>query len=181
MEIGRHRADLLRIARFQLRDGHTAEDVVQETLLAALGAMARYEGRSSVRSWLIGILKFKIVDALRAQMRAPGAFSDLHAESGTDDIDTLFDGTGTWSAKPRDWDDPGRAVRHGDFERVLEACLAKLPERCARVFVLREMFEMEADEVCEVASVTRNHLNVLLFRARMSLRRCLDLNWVSDR
>lgn len=179
-EIAAHRGDLLRIASLQLRDRHLAEDVVQETLLAALNSAASYAGRATVKTWLVGILKFKVIDALRARSRAPVNATDLAAETSTADLDRLFDETGTWKVKPRAWDDPGHAVRQRDFDRVLEGCLKKLPDLSAQAFVLREVFEVEADEVCRLVAITRNHLNVLLYRARMSLRGCLDVNWVSE-
>jgi RNA polymerase sigma-70 factor (ECF subfamily) len=179
-EIARHRGDLLRIASLQLRDRHLAEDVVQETLLAALNSVASYAGRAQVKTWLVGILKFKVIDALRARSRVPKNMSDLGPQVSTDDLDALFDDTGTWRVKPREWDDPGHGVRQREFDRVLERCLRKLPDLSAQVFVLREIFEMEADEVCGLVAITRNHLNVLLYRARMSLRGCLDRNWIAE-
>ncbi|MEK7316846.1 MAG: sigma-70 family RNA polymerase sigma factor [Candidatus Eisenbacteria bacterium] len=179
-EIVRHRADLLRIATIQLRDPHLAEDVVQEALLAALQSAETYEGRAKLKTWLVGILKFKVLDALRSRARSPRTMTDLEAERGTTDVDALFDETGTWREKPREWEDPTHGTRQRDFDRVLERCLEKLPGVAAQAFVLREVFELEAEEVCSLVSVTRNHLNVLLYRARMSLRRCLDLHWVAE-
>lgn len=179
-EIARCRGDLLRIASLQLRDRHLAEDVVQETLLSALASAGSYAGRASVKTWLVGILKHKVIDALRARARGPRTMSDLGRETRTEDLDALFDEAGAWRDKPREWEDPAHAVRQRDFDRVLETCLRKLPGLSAQVFVLRELFEMSAEEVCGLAGVTRNHLNVLLYRARMSLRGCLDLNWVSE-
>lgn len=179
-EIARHRGDLLRIASLQLRDRHLAEDVVQETLLAALDSADSYEGRAQVRTWLVGILKFKVIDALRSRARAPKNLTDLGAEVTTDDVDALFDEAGAWRTKPREWADPGHGVRQRDFDRVLESCLRKIPGLSAQVFVLREVFELEAEEVCGLAAITRNHLNVLLYRARMALRGCLDVNWVAE-
>jgi RNA polymerase sigma-70 factor (ECF subfamily) len=180
MEIARYRDDLLRIASLQLRDRHLAEDVVQETMLSAVAAADSYAGRARVKTWLVGILKHKVIDALRARARHPRTLTDLGAEVGTDDLDALFDDAGLWRVRPRDWEDPTHAVRQRDFDRVLETCLRKLPGLSAQVFVLRELFEVSAEEVCGLAGVTRNHLNVLLYRARMSLRTCLDLNWVTE-
>ena len=180
VEIARYRGDLLRIASVQLRDPHLAEDVVQETLVAALSSIESYAGRARVKTWLVGILKFKIIDAIRARSRAPRNISDLGAEITTDDLDRLFDETGTWRAMPRDWDDPGHDLRQREFDHVLENCLRKLPDLSAQVFTLREIFELDADEVCRLVPVTRNHLNVLLYRARMSLRGCLELHWNSE-
>ncbi len=179
-EIAGYRADLLRIASLQLRDRHLAEDVVQETLVAALDSLSSYSARAKVKTWLVGILKFKIIDAIRARSRAPMNVSDLGREVTMDDLDQLFDETGTWQVKPRSWGDPGHDLRQREFDRVLENCLRKVPGLSAQVFTLREIFQMEADEVCRLMEITRNHLNVLLYRARMSLRGCLDVHWNSE-
>lgn len=152
---------------------------MQETLLAALKSAERYEGRAQLKTWLVGILKHKVLDAIRSRARAPRTMSDLEAEHPAQELDALFDETGTWSEKPREWGDPSRGTTQRDFDRVLGQCLEKMPGASAQAFVLREVFEVEPDEVCRLVSVTRNHLNVLLYRARMSLRRCLDLHWVS--
>jgi RNA polymerase sigma-70 factor (ECF subfamily) len=180
-EIALHRGDLLRIASIQLRDRHLAEDVVQETLLSALASAESYAGRASVKTWLVGILKHKVIDAIRARARGPRPISEIGSELRTDDLDALFDEVGIWRVKPREWEDPAHEVHQRDFDRVLETCLKKLPGTSAQVFVLREMFEMSAEEVCELVGVTRNHVNVLLYRARISLRGCLDLNWIREK
>jgi RNA polymerase sigma-70 factor (ECF subfamily) len=179
-EIGSHRATLLRVARLQLRDGDLAEDVVQETLLAAVRAAPSYEGRGRVLTWLVGILKFKVIDALRARARAPVNVSSLGEGVSTDDIDALFDAEGTWRSTPGEWGDPTHRLTQSDFQRVLEACLTRLPALPARVFMLRELFDVEPEEVCRLVEITRNHLNVLLYRARLSLRRCLEVHWMDD-
>src|SRR6266436_6563886 len=90
-----HRPYLLRVAVLQLRDGDLAEDVVQETLVAALHGEAGFSGRSSLKTWLTGILKHKIVDAIRKRSREP-AMSSLDEECQIDDFDPLFDETGHW-------------------------------------------------------------------------------------
>lgn len=176
-EINASRADLLRIARFQLRDADLAEDVVQETLLAAMKSRARFAGRAKLMTWLIGILKFKVLDALRRSRRDPIPLSDLVPELETADLDGLFDEGGTWRDKPVPWPDPHASVQQHDFLRVLEMCLTRLPPNSARVFMLREIFGLESREICRVMSLTRSNLGVLLFRARLSLRQCLDSKW----
>lgn len=173
-----HRADLLRIARLQLWDEHLAADVVQETFLAALKSGATFAGKSKLKTWLIGILKFKIADALRARAKDPISISDLEEETDTQDIDALFDEQGLWRSRPKTWDDPAFIAGQRDFLRIMDLCLEKLPPNTARVFIFRELFGMESEEICDVASISRNHLGVLLYRARMSLRRCLEINWL---
>ena len=178
-EVYAHRADLLRIAWLQLRDEHLAEDVVQETFLAALKSGQSFAGRSKLKTWLIGILKFKIVDALRSRARDPIAISHMEKEVDVQDMDALFDEQGLWRSRPRNWDDPAFIAGQQDFLRIMDLCLEKLPPDTARVFILRELFEMESEEICGIASISPNHLGVLLYRARMSLRRCVEINWLS--
>src|SRR5512137_2848441 len=88
-----HRGYLLRVARLQLRNDELAEDVVQDTLLAALQGASGFSGKSSVKTWLTGILKHKIVDAIRRKQAAP-ASAVLDDDGSTDDFDPLFDETG---------------------------------------------------------------------------------------
>src|SRR5258708_30133454 len=100
-----HRGYLLRVAVLQLRDAALAEDVVQDTLLAALQGEAGFSGRSSLKTWLTGILKHKIVDAIRKKGREP-AMSTLDEESRIEDFDALFDDTGHSESPSSDWGDP---------------------------------------------------------------------------
>lgn len=172
-----HHPDLLRIAKLQLRDDDAAADAVQETMLAAFQSRQSYTGKSALKTWLIGILKFKIIDALRARNRQPVPASQLNAELAIEDIEALFDADGIWRNKPSHWEDPESAARQRDFMKIMELCLEKLPPNSARAFMLRELFELDADEICAITAVSRNHLGVLLYRARMSLRGCLEVNW----
>ncbi len=176
-EVHAYRADLLHIAKLQLRDADTAEDVVQETVLAAFQSRQAFAGKSKLKTWLIGILKFKIIDALRVRSRQPVPAANLKAELNIEDIDALFDSDGIWRNKPSTWEDPESETRQRDFMKIMELCLEKLPPNSARVFMLRELFELDADEVCALTSFSHNHLGVLLYRARMSLRGCLEVNW----
>jgi RNA polymerase sigma-70 factor (ECF subfamily) len=171
--------ELTKLARWQLRgDASLVADVVQETLMAAIQDAARFRGDSSLKTWLVGILKFKVIDALRARARQPLPLTTLAPELSTEDLDALFDETGVWQTKPRDWTDPAFAAQQGDFLRILEFCLTELPTHSARAFMLREMFELDTDEICRTLAITPNHLGVLLYRARMTLRRCLEDEWL---
>lgn len=176
-EVHTYRTDLLRIAKLQLRDDEAAADVVQETVLAAYQSRHTFAGKSKLKTWLIGILKFKIIDALRLRSREPVAVSRLKAELDIEDIQALFDTEGIWRIKPSTWEDPESAARQQDFMKIMELCLEKLPPNSARAFMLRELFEVDCEEICTLMPVSRNHLGVLLYRARMSLRGCLEVNW----
>ncbi len=171
-----HRGYLLRVAVLQLRDNDLAEDIVQDTLVAALQGAGGFSGRSSLKTWLTGILKHKIVDAIRRKSREP-AFASLDEESQIEDFDALFDAVGHWGNPPANWGDPEAELSRREFFDVVEFCLDKLPPNTARVFVMREVMELDAPEICKELSITSTNLWVILYRARMALRQCLEQNW----
>ena len=180
-DLDQHRGYLLRVARLQLRDEVLAEDVVQETLLAALSGSG-FSGKSSLRTWLTGILKHKIVDAIRRKQREPtvaSAFGDIDSELDIEDFDGMFKENGAWDAKPADWGDPDAALSRRQFFEIMSLCLEKLPPNTARVFMMREVMELSSEEICKELTITANNLWVILYRARMSLRECLEANWFS--
>jgi RNA polymerase sigma-70 factor (ECF subfamily) len=167
---------LLRYATLQLRNAEAAEDAVQEALAAALAGEATFAGRSQLRTWLTGILKHKIVDTIRRQSRERPA-SDLESDGDASEFDGLFDRRGHWEAPPEAWKHPEGALGQKQFLAALEACLRALPERTARVFIMREHLGLETSEICKELGITATHCWVMLHRARMSLRLCLEKNW----
>lgn len=171
-----HRGYLLRVARLQLRNDELAEDVVQDTLLAALQGAAGFSGKSSVKTWLTGILKHKIVDAIRRKTSAP-ELTTLDEECQIDDFDALFDSTGHWENPPADWGNPENDLERREFFDMMDFCLEKLPPNTARVFMMREVMELDSDEICKELSITSTNLWVIMYRARVSLRECLERNW----
>ena len=168
---------LLRYAALQLRDAEAAQDAVQETLLAALEGQARFAGRSNLRTWLTGILKHKIIDTIRRSSREPSAATLGLSLEDPDDFDALFDARGHWIEFPAAWSNPDGALEQSQFFLVLEDCLNKLPEKTARAFMMREHLGMETAEICKELGLTATHCWVLLYRARMALRLCLQANW----
>lgn len=175
-QIEAQRPYLLRYASMELRNSDAAEDAVQETLLAALAAESSFAGRSNLRTWLTGILKHKIVDAIRKKTREP-AFAALEDEVQLDDMDALFDESGHWDNPPADWGDPEAHLSRVQFMDMMQFCLEKLPPNTARVFMMREVMELDSGEICKELSITTTNLWVILYRARMALRRCLEQNW----
>jgi RNA polymerase sigma-70 factor (ECF subfamily) len=168
--VERERAYLLRYASLQLRDPQAAEDAVQDTLVAALAGRAGFGGRSNLRTWLTGILKHKIVDAVRKQSRETTALSE-------EEFDALFDERGHWVEMPAAWPDPDASLEQAQFFAALEQCLAGLPAKTARVFMMREHLGFETADICKELALTPTHCWVLLYRARMALRECLQQNW----
>lgn len=174
-----HRGYLLRFALLQLRDPQLAEDAVQETLLAALGGRGGFEGRSSLRTWLTGILKHKIADIQRRQARELPLADALGGEDerGDDQLDALFRPDAHWAFPPRDWGDPERSLENRRFWEAFELCAKALSANAARVFMLREVQGLSTEEICKDLGITPTNCWVLLHRARMALRLCLEEKW----
>ena len=174
--IDAHRAYLLRVAVLQLRDPDLAEDVVQDTLVAALQGETGFSGRSSLKTWLTGILKHKIVDAIRKKGREPIA-ANLDDEARLEDFDALFDETGHWESLPSQWGNPEAQFERQEFFDIVQFCLDKLPPNTARVFMMREVMELDGSEICKELAITSTNLWVILYRARVALRLCLEQHW----
>jgi RNA polymerase sigma-70 factor (ECF subfamily) len=166
---------LYRYTLLRIRDHAVAEDVVQETFLAAASARKDFKGKSSDRTWLVGILKRKIVDYYRKVARER-AFTDI-TRAGEEGAD-LFDEKGKWKSEPPAWEgNPAALLEQKEFWEVMLRCLAALPHGQYEAFTLRELENLSADEVCKVLSISPTNLWVTLHRARMRLRRCLEDNW----
>jgi RNA polymerase sigma-70 factor (ECF subfamily) len=163
---------LLGFAIMRVRDHDAAEDLVQETFVAAIRAQSNFAGQSSVRTWLTGILKNKIADHFRKSARTRSF--DL----GDDLENSYFGPDDHWTRAPGKWQgDPSDVVRHKELRGVLQNCLDALPAGLAQVFVLRDLEEMDADTVCATLQITASNLYTALHRARFRLRRCVEAKW----
>lgn len=179
--VDEHGDFLFRYAVVRLRDEAIAEDCVQETLLSAIQALGSYGGKATERTWLTGILKHKIVDHFRRSVREQ-PLSDEGSEDGN--FDEFFNRDGRWKDhwhndfEPVDWRiSPEAALEQTEFMTTFQRCLGKLPERVAGVFALRELEGLDTTDVCEVLQVSTANFWVIMHRARMGLRRCMELNW----
>lgn len=179
--VDQHGDYLFRYAVVRLRDESLAEDCVQEALLSAIQALASYGGKATERTWLTGILKHKIIDHFRKHSR------EVPLDPSETDIsvfDPLFERDDEFvdhwhdSLSPRTWRrSPDEALQENEFFGVLQGCMSKLPERVASVFTLREMNGLDTDEICEILAVSSSNFWVMMHRARMALRRCIEINW----
>lgn len=170
------RPSLLRFATLQLRNAQWAEDVVQDTLLAALEKLTSFQGGSSFRTWVTGILKHKLIDALRQSNRTV-ALQDHCDDNHEAMLDELFEASGHFVDRPQPWPTPDESLNRKDFFRVLQACVDRLPASTGQVFMMREWLELDTDEICARLHISQNHCWVQLYRARMKLRECLQLHW----
>ena len=152
---------------------------MQETLLAALSVKRPFEGRSQERTWLIGILKNKLVDYVRRESREMSLGTDSGAE--VTDFETGGSGDGNWRVdrRPKEWElDAGDEAERKEFWKYLIICLDLQDPRHALVFTLREMEEMGTDEICNILGLTATNLRVMLHRVRQFLRTCLEEQWL---
>jgi len=165
-----HGDALYRYAILRVRDPELAGDLVQDTFLSALKGLDGFRGGSTVRTWLIGILKHKIIDHYRRH-KVEVLASDMPAEAEGNDLDHADRVAARWSEAP------SQLVENREFWAVLTNCLSGLPEAHRRAFSLREFDGLPGDEICKVLGVTPTNLWVMLHRARAKLRRCLEINW----
>jgi RNA polymerase sigma-70 factor (TIGR02943 family) len=170
------RPQLLRFARSQLRNDAWAEDAVSDTLLAALEKPQGFAGRSQLKTWLVAVLKHKVVDQLRRHAREATV---LTTDDGEDLDESLFDSAAGnhWREIPPDWGSPEAHLGQRQFFEVLEACIEHLPGVQGRVFMMREWLELDADEICKQLGISTTNLWVLLHRGRLRLRSCLQQRW----
>lgn len=178
--VGQHGDYLFSYALARVRNETTAEDLVQDALLAAFEAKDRFVSGSSERGWLTGILKHKILDHFR---RVAREHSVSEEESLPGELLERFDDLGLWKREPElgpaDWgEDAASQIQQKEFMTALEHCLAKLPYRSADAFVLREMEGESSEKIRELLGVSAANFWVLLYRARMQLRLCLEQNWL---
>jgi RNA polymerase sigma-70 factor (ECF subfamily) len=168
---------LLKFARLQLRNEAWAEDAVSEVVVAALAKPQAFENRSQLKTWLVGILKHKVIDALRLHGRevgGPGGTQDDQA----DPLEHIaFQADGHFTEAPADWGNPEQDVSSKQFFMVLEACASQLPPNQGRLFLMREWLELSCEEICKDLALTPTNLYVQLHRARLRLRECLELHW----
>jgi RNA polymerase sigma-70 factor (TIGR02943 family) len=173
------RPQLMRFARAQLRNEAWAEDAVSETVLAALAKPQSFAGQSQLKTWLVGILKHKLIDQIRRHGRE---VSMSGAEGDGEDIDALlFKDDGSWREAPAEWGDPEATLGQREFFEVLEVCVDQLPGVQGRIFMMREWLELETGEICKELNITATNAWVLLHRARLRLQMCLQERWFGGR
>lgn len=174
--VDEHSDALFRFAVLRVKDPNVAEDLVQETFLSALKGIKSFKGGSSLRTWLVGILKHKIIDHFRKNKPEilAGDLATTENESETDRLDR----SDHRHKQPNVWHgDPDNLLQNKEFSRIFVACLDGLPEAHRRAFSLREIDGFEGEEICKILGITSTNLWVILHRARGKLRECLEANW----
>ena len=175
---------LYRYAMFRLRNATVAEDLVQDTLLAALQSRDKYRGQSHEKTWLVGILKHKILDHFRRIERNREVSDEPEGAEDYHPFDKTGEWTGHWITEeaPRDWQvDASAILEQKEFWEVFNRCLSELPEKTAAAFTLREVDGLSSEEICDVLNLSRNNLWVMLHRARLKLRSSLEAHWFTSK
>lgn len=177
-----HRGYLLKFARLQLRNETWAEDAVSETIVAALAKPQSFGNRSQLKTWLVGILKHKVIDVFRLNARTVALDTEPDTAHRNDELDVLtFKANGHFEQAPADWGNPEQDLQSRQFFAVLEACTEQMPAAMGRVFLMREWLELSSDDICKELGLSATNLYVTLHRARLRLRECLELNWFGAR
>jgi RNA polymerase sigma-70 factor (TIGR02943 family) len=169
---------LFQFAYSRVGKADVAEELVQDTFLAAIRTKKKFEGRSTEKTWLFSILKHKIIDHFRNKNRYVTKGND---ENYAEITDQFFDKNGNWSIpmRPAEWNiNPIDAYEQKEFLDVFYQCLSEVPARLADAFVYREIDGLSTEEICKVLNITTSNFWVMIYRARMILRRCIDISWI---
>jgi RNA polymerase sigma-70 factor (ECF subfamily) len=168
--------NLFRYAQHRVKETAIAEELVQETFLAAIQYQNRFKGHSSEKTWLFSILKHKIIDYYRFKKKEL-LNRNIEERTQKQNIEDSFNAKGAWHAKPQAWSsDPEKAYEFRQFLDLFYKCLSKIPQRIADVFVYREIDGLTTQEICNILNISTTNCGVMLYRARMQLRRCLESN-----
>jgi RNA polymerase sigma-70 factor (ECF subfamily) len=163
----------------RVKRAETAEDLVQETLVAAIESWGSFRGGSSVRTWLVGILRYKILDEFRRRARQPGWLEDVTPETGG--TTPGFTRAGYWEQRPAAWpENPVSPDEAEELRSLVWSCLSTMPEPMRLAFTMREVDGMESALVCEVLGITPTNLWTLVHRAKLRLREHIGRHWYGE-
>ncbi len=172
--VGLHADYLFNYTISRINNHDLAKDLVQDTFFAGLKAMNNFQGKASERTWLISILKRKIIDYYRK----------INSAKGKAEVKMNFysdgDREGEWIEErvPSDWgSDIEKRIENEELFNVLEKCIGSLPEKYAIVFRMKTIQQFDTEEVCKELDITSSNLWVIIHRARTQLRKCMEENW----
>ncbi len=176
--------ELYRFALRRVMDAAAAQELVQDTFVSALEALDSFRGQASERTWLFVILKRKIIDHYRRQARSPFVPLDLTSDQAPE-VEFFRPADGHWREEqyPNPWnvgDDEGRGdtvLEQQEFRQILKRCQERLSPQHLAVFVLRFVEELPAEEICQELNLSSSNYWVIVHRAKLHLRRCLEKNW----
>jgi RNA polymerase sigma-70 factor (ECF subfamily) len=161
----------------RVNNSDLAKDLVQETFFAGLKSAKNFQGKATERTWLVSILKRKIIDYYRK----------INSKKGQAEVRMNFyddgENEGNWLEErvPQSWDNASeKNIENEELKNQLEACINKLPEKYAMVFRMKTVQEFETEEICKELGITSSNLWVMIHRARTQLRKCMEDNWFNN-
>ena len=161
----------------RVNNSDLAKDLLQETFLAGLKSAKNFQGKATERTWLVSILKRKIIDHYRK----------INSKKGQAEVrmDFYDDGEnkGSWLEErvPQNWENASeKQIEKEELRNQLEVCIDKLPEKYAVVFRMKTVQEFETEEICKELGITSSNLWVMIHRARTQLRKCMEDNWFNN-
>jgi RNA polymerase sigma-70 factor (ECF subfamily) len=160
-------------ALYKTSSVEVAEDLVQDTFMAAVQSFTSFEGKSNPKTWLFSILNHKINDYHRRNFRKPTIYDNSI-------LQVFFDSNDQWKAeeRPETWsDEPENLLDDSEFHKIFEYCLGKLPDHWFSAIQLKYMEEKNGDLICQELEITPTNFWQILHRTKLQLRRCLELNW----
>ena len=166
---------LLRYAIMRLRDVSTAEDVLQETFLAGMKGLEKFDGRVDIKYWLRGILRNKIVDHIRKAVREQ-PYEHIEEYEKPDETKMKLFGIPAHSPKPWEFE-PHLAYEQEEFWEIFRHCVDQLKKPIQQAYVLKELEGQSTEEICKVLNITPNNLWVMVHRARGHLKTCIESKW----
>lgn len=168
--------DMYAYTESKIPDKESAEDIVQNTFLAALEAYPKFERKSNPKTWLFAILKNKIADFLRQK------YKDAEAKISADPLDICFDKYGAWRDchKPKDWHIEEELLDNAQFNLALENCFRSLPAKWSSAVQLKYFYEHNSKEICDKLDITLSNLWQMIHRAKVMLRFCIETNWLKS-
>ncbi|MEO5501457.1 MAG: sigma-70 family RNA polymerase sigma factor [Ginsengibacter sp.] len=167
-------------ALYKTNNKETSEDLVQQTFMIAYQSFDKFEDRSNPKTWLFGILNHKIADHFRKIYRNPVINeSDRNPEAGKDFLDTFFDADGSWikEQRPKPWPEDAHLFDNADFIKIMHSCMNKLPSNWFAVINLKYLEEKKGDLICQELEITPTNFWQILHRAKLQLRKCLEIHW----
>lgn len=173
--VSEHTEEMYKWALYKTSSRELAEDLVQDTFLAAAEKLSGFKNQSTPKTWLFSILNNKIVDFYRQKVKTPVAKDDTLFAS-------LFDQGGDWevSKRPKAWHDEEHILDNNDFQQILQQCLDALPERWSISVKLKYLMGKNGEEICQELSITPTNLWQIVHRAKVQLRNCIENGWFKN-
>lgn len=166
-------------AFYKTGDKESSEDLVQDTFLSAFKSIGKFEGKSDPNTWLFAILNNKIAEHYRKIYRSP-VLTNSKTDFSEKIMDTFFDKNEHWlkEERPSNWlDEESHLLDNSDFKSVLEGCMKKLPANWHAALQLKYIEEKKGDIICQELGIAATNFWQILHRAKLQLRKCLDINW----